>query len=176
MSPTGLPRWHYGKKPTCPCRRPEGLRFDPCIGKIPGGGHGSPLQHSCLENPMDGGAQWATVHGVSKSWVQLKWLSWNSLTVLRLILAKRLKSNSSYNCGFFFFLLPCWSVFTSCVWKLYCFVHTCIKLYVLKMSWQFYHYSPYSFILGKCFTLLWSECGLIWIHGLVCMISIFSVF
>ena len=32
-----------------------------------GGGHGNPLQYSCLENPMDRGAWWATVHGVAKS-------------------------------------------------------------------------------------------------------------
>ena len=37
-------------------------------GRSPGGGHGHPLQHSCLENPMDRGAWWATVHGVAKSW------------------------------------------------------------------------------------------------------------
>ena len=30
--------------------------------------NGTPLQYSCLENPMDGGAWWATVHGVAKSW------------------------------------------------------------------------------------------------------------
>ena len=35
--------------------------------RSPGGGHGNPLQDSCLENPVDGGALWATVHGVSKS-------------------------------------------------------------------------------------------------------------
>ena len=35
--------------------------------RSPGGGHGNPLQYSCLENPMDRGAWWATVHGVSKS-------------------------------------------------------------------------------------------------------------
>ena len=34
----------------------------------PGEGNGNPLQYSCLENPMDGGAWWATVHGVAKSW------------------------------------------------------------------------------------------------------------
>ena len=33
-----------------------------------GEGNGNPLQYSCLENPMDGGAWWAAVHGVSKSW------------------------------------------------------------------------------------------------------------
>ena len=36
-----------------------------------GEGNGTPLQHSCLENPMDGGAWWAAVHGVAKSRTQL---------------------------------------------------------------------------------------------------------
>ena len=39
----------------------------PGSGRSPGGGNGNPLQYSCLENPMDRGAWWATVHGVSKS-------------------------------------------------------------------------------------------------------------
>ena len=47
----------------------------PGSGRSPGGGHGSTLQHSCLENPMDGGAWGATVHGVKKSQTQLKQLS-----------------------------------------------------------------------------------------------------
>ena len=34
---------------------------------IGGEGNGTPLQYSCLENPMDGGAWWAAVHGVAKS-------------------------------------------------------------------------------------------------------------
>ena len=37
------------------------------VRKIPGGRNGNPLQHSCLENPMDRGAWWATVHGVTNS-------------------------------------------------------------------------------------------------------------
>ena len=44
----------------------------PGIGRSPGGGHGNPLQHPCLENPMDRGAWWAKVHGVAKSQTQLK--------------------------------------------------------------------------------------------------------
>ena len=36
-------------------------------GRSPRGGHNNPLQHSCLENPMDRGVWWARVHGVSKS-------------------------------------------------------------------------------------------------------------
>ena len=39
----------------------------PGLGRSPGGGHGNPLQDSCLENPMDRGAWQATVHRVAKS-------------------------------------------------------------------------------------------------------------
>jgi len=45
------------------------------LGLIPGEVHDNPLQYSCLENPMDRGAWWATVHGVTKSWTQVKQLS-----------------------------------------------------------------------------------------------------
>ena len=41
------------------------------LGRSPGGGHGNPPQYSCLENPMDRGGWWATVHGAAKSWTQL---------------------------------------------------------------------------------------------------------
>ena len=43
----------------------------PGLGKSPGEGNGNPLRYSCLENPMDGGAWWATAHGVAKSWTRL---------------------------------------------------------------------------------------------------------
>ena len=36
--------------------------------RSPGGGHGNPLQYSCLKNPMDRGAWWATVHRIAKNW------------------------------------------------------------------------------------------------------------
>ena len=39
----------------------------PGLGRSPGGGHGNPLQYSCLENSMDRGARRATVHGVAES-------------------------------------------------------------------------------------------------------------
>ena len=42
------------------------------LGRPPGGGHGNPLQDSCLENPMDMGAWQATVHGAAKSQTRLK--------------------------------------------------------------------------------------------------------
>ena len=52
------------------------MRLDsiPGSGRSPGGGNGNPLQYCCLENPMDSGAWWATVHKVSKSQIQLE--SW----------------------------------------------------------------------------------------------------
>ena len=44
-------------------------------GRSPGGGHGNPLQYSCLENLTDRKAWWAAVHKVAKSWTRLKLLS-----------------------------------------------------------------------------------------------------
>ena len=43
----------------------------PGLGSSFGEGNGNPLQYSCLENSMDRGAWWATVHGVTKSWTRL---------------------------------------------------------------------------------------------------------
>ena len=43
----------------------------PGSGRSPGGGNGHPLQHSCLENPMDRGAWWAAVHRVAQNQTQL---------------------------------------------------------------------------------------------------------
>ena len=48
-----------------------GTGLIPGLGRSPGGANGNPLQYSCLENPMDGGAWWATFHGVTKSQTQL---------------------------------------------------------------------------------------------------------
>ena len=44
------------------------LALIPRLGRSPGGGHGNPLQYSCLENPHGQRAWWATVHGVAESW------------------------------------------------------------------------------------------------------------
>ena len=45
----------------------------PGLGRFPGKGNGNPLQYPCLENPMDRGAWWAIVHGVTNSWTQLSY-------------------------------------------------------------------------------------------------------
>ena len=52
----------------------------PGSGRSSGGGNGSPLQYSCLENPTDRGAWWAIVHGVAKGQTQLKQLSMHAHT------------------------------------------------------------------------------------------------
>ena len=56
----------------------------PGSGRSLGRGHGNPLQHSCLENPMDGGAWQATVHRVAQSQRQLKRLSTHATNTLHL--------------------------------------------------------------------------------------------
>jgi len=50
------------------------------LGRSPGGEHGNPLQYYCLENPMDRGAWWATVHAVTKSRTRLKQLKTHTHT------------------------------------------------------------------------------------------------
>ena len=50
------------------------LRFDPLVRKYPGGGHGNPLQYSCLGDPTDREVLWAAAHRVTKSQTGLKQL------------------------------------------------------------------------------------------------------
>ena len=59
----GLPYSSDGKESAC---KAGALRSIPWSGRFPGDGNGNPLQYSCLGNPMDRGAWWATVHGVAK--------------------------------------------------------------------------------------------------------------
>ena len=70
-----LPRWLSGKESACNAGATGDLGSIPGSGRSPGEGHGNPLQYSCLENPVDRGAQWAIVHGVAKSRTRLKRLS-----------------------------------------------------------------------------------------------------
>ena len=56
-----------GKESTCNAGDTEDMGSISGLGRFLGGGHGNPLQYSCLENPMDRGAWRATVHGVTKS-------------------------------------------------------------------------------------------------------------
>ena len=64
----GFPGGSDGKASTCNAGDPGSI---PELGRPPGEGNDNPLQYSCLENSMDGGAWWATIHGVTKSWTRL---------------------------------------------------------------------------------------------------------
>ena len=64
-----------GKEPTCQCRRLKDMGLIAVLGISPGEGNGSPLQCSCLENPIDRGSWWSTFHGVTNSQTLLNRLS-----------------------------------------------------------------------------------------------------
>ena len=73
LSSPALAGWFF---PSClavnnQLANPRDVGSVPGSGRSPGGGHGNPLQYSCLENPMDKGAWWATVHRVAKSRTRL---------------------------------------------------------------------------------------------------------
>ena len=61
----GFPGGSAGKESPC---NVGNLGSIPGSGRSLGGRHGNPLQYSCLENPMDRGVWWATVHWVTQSW------------------------------------------------------------------------------------------------------------
>ena len=63
-SQSGLPWCSDGKASAC---NVGDLGSIPGLGRSPGEGNGKPLQYSCLENSMDGGARWTMIHGVTKS-------------------------------------------------------------------------------------------------------------
>jgi len=69
------PWWLSGKESTYNVGDSGNSGSIPKLGRSPGGGNGNPFQDSCLENPMNRGAWQAPVHEVTKSWIQLKWLS-----------------------------------------------------------------------------------------------------
>ena len=64
----GFPGGSDGKESTC---NTGDLGLISVSGRCPREGNGYPLQYSCLENSMDRGAWWATVHGVEKTWTRL---------------------------------------------------------------------------------------------------------
>ena len=66
--PQGIPQWSAVKESTW---NAGDAGLIPGLGRSPGEGDGNSLQYSCLGNPMNRGAWWATVHGVAESWTQL---------------------------------------------------------------------------------------------------------
>ena len=68
-------RWLSAKEFACSARAAGDAVTVPEWGRSPRGGPGNPLQYSCLGNPRDGGAWWATIHRVAKSQTRMKRLS-----------------------------------------------------------------------------------------------------
>ena len=71
----GFPGGSVVKNPPASAEDVRDTGLIPGLGRSPGGGHGNPLQYSCLENPTDRGAWGAAVHGVAQRWTRLKQLS-----------------------------------------------------------------------------------------------------
>ena len=63
----GFPDGSSGKEPSTSAGDVSDAGLIPGSERFPGGGHGNPLWHSCLENPVDRGAWHAVVHGVAQS-------------------------------------------------------------------------------------------------------------
>ena len=95
------------------------------LGRFPGKGNGYPLQYSCLENPMDRGAWWATIHGVTKSWT--RWRDSLSLSRIKHLIKK------SYN----------FMAFNAKIWEI-CYQWLSRKMYTRVTSFcvfiDTYHY------------------------------------
>ena len=68
---SGFPGGTCGKESACQWRWPKSCAFDPRVGTIPWNRNGNLLRYSCLENPMDRGTWWVTVHGATKTQTQL---------------------------------------------------------------------------------------------------------
>ena len=66
-----LPRWYRGKESACNTGDAREVSSIPGSGRFPGAGNAKLLRHPCLEKSMEIGAWWATVHGVTKSWMRL---------------------------------------------------------------------------------------------------------
>ena len=122
----------------------------PGSGRFFGGGHGNPLKHYCLENPMDRGAWWAAVHRVAKSWAWLKWLS--TIIILWFIHIVVGINNSLFIAENHFIV---WMYQSLCIhlslWgHLDCFQFSAIKRKLLWISaYQSLYEYMVSFLLGK---------------------------
>ena len=101
---------------------------------FPGGGQGNPFQYSCLENPMDRGVWWATVHRVAKSETWLKWLSTHALENYRLAFVglgkPKVKDLPVFK--FYYFNLFCLPVHVNNCWS----IQDVRELRVLESWWQ----------------------------------------
>ena len=134
----GLPRWLSGKESTCNAGAGGDVSLIPGLGRSPRGGHGNPLQYSCLENPMEpGGLQSIGSQRVEHDWSDLALTHMHDLYSSRTIFINRClgRELQHSNIQDIFFLYadlserPC--------------------LYCLSLLWHFYGFGPYSLYLGN---------------------------
>ena len=104
----GLPWWLNGKESACNAGDKRDTGLIPGWGRCPGQGNGNPLQYSCLENPMDGGAWQAVVPGVARVGHDLATkppplLCWHYTPIKLSLWNNSSRPNKHFNFLFFFF-------------------------------------------------------------------------
>ena len=102
-----------------------------------GEGNGTPLQYSCLENPMDGGAWWAVVHGVAKSRTRLSDFFFFFFFLVAFsysLLSTTVAVNTMYMCfgHFFHFGLYCWLPSRKVIANLYSHCNAWLCSFILR--------------------------------------------
>ena len=106
------------KKPPASTRNIKDKGSIPGSGRSPGEGHGNPLQYSCLENPKDRGAWWATVNGVPKSWRDWRDLACTHARHLLGVVNTAVKNNC-VEVMFEYLFLFLWCISVSVIARLY---------------------------------------------------------
>ena len=135
------------KNPPANAENVRALGLIPGLGRSPEGGHGNPLQYSCLENPMDRGACWCIVHGIKKSWTGLKQLSTHAVIVYT---CQSPSPNSSHP------LFPTWHPFASSLCLCLCF-HFRAKRFFFFWGGRFPLYL-FIFLEANYYTILYWFC------------------
>ena len=123
----------------------------PGPGRSPGGGHGNPLQYSCLENPMDRKAWWATVHRVTKSWTWLRqlitqthvlYLNWKNKKAKLTKVAPNQRYPTGFRVKTKFFILSFFVCFLEYRWFKICVILCCTSYILSDQVSEFVWDSP----------------------------------
>ena len=104
---------------TCLPTRCKRRGFSSWVGKIPGGGNGTPLQYSCLENSIDRGHSQAMAYGAAKSWTQLSTKLFIIVFIIVIMLVKIINNRRIYQCKIILIMLwghPSWSSVWGSTW------------------------------------------------------------
>ena len=127
-------------------------------GRSPGEANGNPLQYSCLENPMDGEAWWATVHGVAKSWTQLSDFTFTFLLLFTIKLMKDQLKPSSVLISISLLVLYIWICTSVCVCVPMCeHPHGWFVLCQLFTSFSYFYCSVFLLMALNSFAHLFTH-------------------